>query len=74
MSHFNNIFRASDDKCPHLGEELHKGKINFMGEIVCPWHSYTFNLITGEESSRRCEDLKIYPVKADEEGLSIGIP
>jgi len=74
LSNFRNSFKASENKCPHLGEELHKGKLNYLGEIICPWHSYRFNLTTGEESDRRCGDLMIYPTRADQEGVFIGIP
>ena len=73
LSNFGNTLRASDNKCPHLGEDLYKGKLNYLGEIICPWHSYRFNLNTGEESERRCEDLRIYPIKANDEGVFIGI-
>ncbi|MFM6923185.1 MAG: Rieske (2Fe-2S) protein, partial [Polynucleobacter victoriensis] len=51
---------------------LSKGKINFMGEIVCPWHGYRFNLKTGV-CAERYPDLPVYEVKIDEEGFFIGL-
>jgi 3-phenylpropionate/trans-cinnamate dioxygenase ferredoxin subunit len=74
LSNYKNTFKASENSCPHLGEQLHKGMINYLGEIICPWHNYRFDLTTGEESARRCRDLKLYPTKASEEGVFIGIP
>ena len=53
---------AFSNTCPHLGESLSKGTLNYLGEIVCPWHSYRFNLKSGEETMRRCRDLRIYNV------------
>jgi len=74
LSNFENAFKASENSCPHLGEQLHKGMINYLGEIICPWHNYRFDLSTGEESSRRCRDLLLYQTKTTEEGLFVAIP
>jgi len=74
LSNFGDNFHASENNCPHLGEQLHKGMINYLGEIVCPWHNYRFDLTTGEESSRRCRDLVLHRTKATEEGVFVAIP
>lgn len=65
----NNTFHAVNNECPHLGSALNRGSINFQNEIVCPWHSYRFNFLTGEEVDRRCSDLKIYQLSEKEGGL-----
>ncbi|MFY0688343.1 MAG: Rieske 2Fe-2S domain-containing protein [Cyclobacteriaceae bacterium] len=49
---------AFENSCPHLGHPLHEGNINPFGEVVCPLHTYRFNLKTGGESSLRCKPLK----------------
>lgn len=64
-------FKAFEKNCPHLGDDLSKGKINPMGEVVCPWHSYRFNLTSGEECENRCAELKTYRVEWEEEGLVV---
>lgn len=64
---------AVEDTCPHNGESLSKGAVNFLGEIVCPWHGQQFNLKTGRECAERSRDLVTYPVKEDPEGIFIGI-
>ena len=64
---------AFDNSCPHMGETLHKGKINIHNEIVCPLHEYQFKLKTGAEANSSCGGLEKYPVKKDETGLYIGI-
>jgi len=66
-------FLAVNDRCPHNGESLSKGLVNFAGEIVCPWHGHQFNLKTGREFQERSPDVDCYPIKADEDGLYIGI-
>jgi nitrite reductase/ring-hydroxylating ferredoxin subunit len=64
---------AVEDTCPHNGESLSKGSINFLGEVVCPWHGHRFNLRTGRECEQRSRDLETYPVKFDLAGLFIGL-
>jgi 3-phenylpropionate/trans-cinnamate dioxygenase ferredoxin subunit len=69
----NERLLAIEDKCSHNGESLSKGTINYLGEVICPWHGYRFNLKTGRESAERSRDLVTYPVKEDDEGVFIGI-
>jgi len=68
-----NHFYAVSDKCPHHGESLSKGQINFAGEVVCPWHGHQFNLQTGREYQERSSDLVTFPIREEEDGLYIGI-
>ena len=67
-----NDFFAVGDKCSHNGESLSKGKVNFLGEVICPWHGYRFNVKTGQ-CAESYPDIPTYPVKADAEGFFIGI-
>jgi nitrite reductase/ring-hydroxylating ferredoxin subunit len=69
----NNKFAAVQDSCTHNGESLSKGHINYIGEIICPWHNYCFNVSTGREIQARSVDLKTYPIKVDESGFFIGL-
>lgn len=69
----NNQFFAVQDRCTHNGDSLSKGHINYLGEVICPWHNYRFSLQTGRESSSRSVDLISYPVKINEDGFFIGI-
>lgn len=55
------------NECPHLGESLHRGTVNYLGEIVCPLHTYRFNLDTGEEAEHRCRPLQFVKVLSEEE-------
>jgi len=38
---------ASDNTCPHRGGPLGEGDI-IGNEIVCPWHLWGFDLVSGE--------------------------
>lgn len=66
-------FYAVQDTCTHNGESLSKGKMNYLGELICPWHNYCFNLQSGREISSRSADLKTYAIKIDEAGFFIGL-
>ena len=68
-----NYLFAVENKCSHNGESLSKGAVNFLGEVVCPWHGYRFNVKTGRESGERSRDLITYPVKQNEEGVFIAL-
>ncbi len=64
---------AFKNECPHVGQGLNEGLVNFMNEVVCPLHSYKFNLETGEEESRRCGSLQFIPVKSNGEGIFLEV-
>jgi nitrite reductase/ring-hydroxylating ferredoxin subunit len=71
---YQDKFFAVQDSCTHNGESLSKGKINYLGDIICPWHGYRFELSTGRACDSDCRDLQTYLVKADDNGFFIGIP
>jgi 3-phenylpropionate/trans-cinnamate dioxygenase ferredoxin subunit len=73
LARVEDQFFAVADKCSHNGESLSKGNINYLGEVVCPWHGYRFKLKTGRESAERSRDLDTYPIKVDETGFYIGL-
>lgn len=73
LARVDNVFFAVEDKCTHNGESLSKGAINYLGEVVCPWHGYRFNLKSGREGDERSRDLITYPIKADDTGFYIGL-
>ncbi|MEO9482895.1 MAG: Rieske 2Fe-2S domain-containing protein [Ekhidna sp.] len=62
---------AFQNACSHMGENLHTGKVNYLNEIVCPLHTYRFNIKTGEEAQQRCGALKTYPITASSEGIFV---
>lgn len=70
---FNDRFYAVQDSCTHSGDSLSRGHVNYLGEIICPWHNYTFDLGSGRECQSRSKDLRTYPLKMDESGFFIGI-
>lgn len=66
-------FHVFENLCPHSGASLSDGALNFKQEIVCPLHSYCFDIKVGTESNNKCRDLEIFKTQSDETGFYIGI-
>ncbi len=74
-------YRAYRAKCPHMGSDLSKGKLE-DGVIVCSWHGSRFDALTGKEQEwapdlpgivvslskivKSPKDLTSYPVKVED--------
>lgn len=64
---------VTDNSCPHQKLPLSRGGFCENGHLVCPFHRYQWEMKTGRESRRNEANMKIYPVKINENGLFIGI-
>ena len=58
---------ATQATCPHRGGPLADGIIG-GGKVICPLHSYKFELATGSPVGHDCEALKTYPISINESG------
>ncbi len=54
-------------KCPHREGALADG-LTGDGKVICPMHSYKFELATGHPVGNDCESLKTYQVEVSESG------
>jgi len=68
------VFRARDGKvyavqakCPHRAGALADGIVG-AGKIICPMHSFKFDLATGAPLGNDCAALKTYVVSVNEDG------
>jgi nitrite reductase/ring-hydroxylating ferredoxin subunit len=66
-------FSAVQDACSHNGQSLSKGTVNYLGEIVCPWHGYRFELKSGKPCDSSSSDLITYSVKIDHTGFYLAV-
>jgi nitrite reductase/ring-hydroxylating ferredoxin subunit len=69
----NGELLAVSDKCTHNGESLSKGSVNYLGEVVCPWHGNRFDLHTGREADEKSRDLTTYTISTGGDGVFIHI-
>ena len=67
-------FFAFESTCPHRMTSLIPGDITDEKEVICPFHSYRFDLKTGAVNAGMCRELEIYAAEVMEEGLKISIP
>jgi nitrite reductase [NAD(P)H] small subunit len=68
------VFRARDGgvfgaqaRCPHRGGHLADGVIG-GGLVICPLHTFKFDLATGKHVGNDCPALKTYRVTINKEG------
>ena len=66
-------FRAIRNVCPHQHTaRLHEGELN-GDRLSCPMHGWTFDLSDGTEIDGRGK-ARVYPVKVEDDDLSLGMP
>ena len=65
--------RAIDAVCPHKGGPLADGLADDR-VVVCPLHSYTFDMCTGSEASGNAMSVRSYPVSAVDGTIRISPP
>lgn len=81
LANIDGNFHAASKKCPHMGANLCKGKLE-DGAVICPLHKAKFDLTTGKVvrepkllfiQMKAKRDLTIYPVKVDGSDILVGI-
>jgi len=64
VANLNGELLALDNICPHRQGPLGQGWIE--GEaVICPWHSWAFNLRTGVSEYPANERVSVFPIKID---------
>lgn len=58
---------ATQAECPHKGGPLADG---FVGPntVICPLHSFKFNIASGQPIENPCQELKVYTVQVSDNG------
>jgi nitrite reductase (NADH) small subunit len=59
VANVNGRFSAMDNVCPHRGGSLGQGIVE-NGKVVCPWHGWQFDPITGESTHNPKAKLSVY--------------
>jgi nitrite reductase (NADH) small subunit len=72
LANINGELSALDNICPHRQGPLGQGWME--GEsVVCPWHSWTFSLKTGESEYPAHERVDVFPVRVEGEDVLIDV-
>ncbi|MCJ2186604.1 Rieske (2Fe-2S) protein [Novosphingobium beihaiensis] len=81
LTKVGGTYYAAQRKCPHLGFNLCKGKLEGAA-VVCPLHKAKFDLNTGQVERdpkllfigmKAKSDLRTYPVKEMGDDIYVGI-
>jgi nitrite reductase (NADH) small subunit len=71
LANLKGELSALDNRCPHRGGPLGQGWIE--GEsVVCPWHSWSFNVRTGQAEYPE-ERVAVFPLKVEDGAVLIDI-
>ncbi len=62
-----------DNHCPHQGGPLGDGQIEH-GCVICPWHGYEYDPITGAPPGGYDDVATAYPVEERADGLYVELP
>ena len=58
------VYSAMDGICPHRGGPLGQGMVR-LGKVVCPWHGWTWDPVTGATQQDSRMRVAVYPVKVE---------
>lgn len=62
-----------DNRCPHQGGPLGEGEIDH-GYVLCPWHGYEYDPISGEPPPGFADAATSYPIEERDDGLYVQLP
>jgi len=62
-----------DDTCPHQGASLAEGFLH-QGRVVCPWHSWAFDVRTGACPRVPHISVGAYPTRVVGESVEVQLP
>lgn len=65
--------RAFDGICPHAGGPLGQGSIQ-DGRLVCPWHAWEYDCLTGKNDYDESLALASFPAKIENGEILVDIP
>ena len=61
---------ALDNRCPHQGGPLGDGQLD-DGWLICPWHAYQYDPVTGEPPPGFRDAATAYAIRAVEDDASV---
>lgn len=64
-----------DNRCPHQGGPLGDGEIDpERGYLLCPWHGYGYDAMTGEPPPGFTDSATCYPTEVRDDGIYVELP
>lgn len=69
----HGLLHAMLDQCPHQGRSFEGGWCD-EGYLVCPWHRFHFDPVTGRNRNASTGNIPVYRLEEGRGGVRIGIP
>ncbi len=70
--HENRVY-ALNETCPHRGGPLHLGRLRH-GIVICPWHLWQFDLVTGCSPVNPNSRVPVYPARVENGMVLVSVP
>lgn len=70
LARIGGVLSAVDNWCPHRRGPLGAGWLE-GNAVVCPWHSWTFDMTTGAAEFPVDERVAVFPVKISGEDVLV---
>jgi nitrite reductase (NADH) small subunit len=70
VANLNGEICVLDGICPHEGGPLGEGTLE-QGSVVCPWHSFAFDLHTGEAADAPELKAEVFEAKVENGELRV---
>lgn len=67
----DGVLRAMLDQCPHQGSPLSGGWLD-AGHVVCPFHRFHFDPVTGACRHGLTANVPVYPVEEGADEVRVG--
>ena len=64
VANMGGTFRAMENVCLHRGGPLGQGFID-GGMVVCPWHGWQWDPVTGQAGHNPSAKLAVYPLRIE---------
>ena len=68
----NGRCTAMDNVCAHRGGPLGQGVVD-EGKLVCPWHGWQFDLVTGKSEQSPTLGVDVYELKVEGEDVLVKV-
>lgn len=73
IANVGGAISAMDNVCPHRGGPLGAGIVE-NGKVVCPWHAWAFDVVTGEAEHSSEARVEVYPVTIEGDDVLVKLP
>ena len=72
LTHYDGVYSALDNQCPHQKGPLGEGSIE-NGVLRCPWHGWDFHPCTGKAPGFDDGGVPTFELKAEGDAIYVGI-